>query len=91
MEQKQYFEAVQSEISAIRNSLNKMNELTWLTYKDQIDLAICNIERLMPDLIKEEANEHIKKAWDAFRMRVFPHNTDNYGNETFEQFLQSLK
>jgi len=24
-------------------------------------------------------------------MRVFPHNTDNYGNETFEQFLQSLK
>ena len=91
MEQKQYFEAVQSEISAIRNSLNKMNEHTWLTYKDQIDLAICNIERLMPDLIKEEANEHIKKAWDAFRMRVFPHNTDNYGNETFEQFLQSLK
>ena len=33
----------------------------------------------------------LKKAWDAFHMRGFPHNTDSYGNETFEQFLIALK
>lgn len=34
---------------------------------------------------------HLKTAWNAFRMRGFPHNTDSYGNETFEQFISSLK
>lgn len=34
--------------------------------------------------------EVVEKAWGAFRMRGFPHNTDSYGNETFEQFLNSL-
>ena len=35
--------------------------------------------------------EDMRKSYDAFRMRGFPHNTDSYGNETFEQFLESLK
>lgn len=34
--------------------------------------------------------EDLKKAWGAFRMRGFPHNTDSFGNETFEQFHNSL-
>ena len=89
MEQKQYFEAVQSEISAIRNSLNKMNEHTWLTYKDQVDLAICNIERLMPDLIKEEAG----KAWDAGnKMGLAGYSMlSKHAQYDKEQYLQSLK
>ncbi len=35
--------------------------------------------------------EQLIKAWSAFRMRGFPHNTDTYGNETFEQFLSSIQ
>ena len=42
-----------------------------------------------PDELDREVD--LKKAWNAFRMRGFPHNTDNYGNETFEQFLKSLQ
>lgn len=34
--------------------------------------------------------EDLKKAYDAFRMRPFPHNTDMYGNENVDQFINSL-
>lgn len=33
----------------------------------------------------------MEKAWQSFRMKGFPHNTDNHGNETFQQFIKSLK
>lgn len=35
--------------------------------------------------------EEMERAWEAFRMKGFPHNTDGYGHETFKQFIQSLK
>lgn len=37
------------------------------------------------------SREQIKKAWLAFRVRKIEHNTDNYGNETFDEFIKSLK
>lgn len=34
--------------------------------------------------------EDLKKAYVAFRMKPFPHNTDMYGNENVDQFINSL-
>ena len=33
---------------------------------------------------------NLKMAWNAFYMKGFPHNTDSYGNHSFEEFVQSI-
>lgn len=65
----------------------------YFSYRENVWVEDYSSELIFPThwLRPVYMEEVIKKAWNAFRMRGFPHNTDSYGNETFEQFLQSLK